>query len=286
MNMPTALRLGRVSNLPTVWSNALAGLVLAGATPTTPAVPPLLLGLSLLYVAGMYCNDWCDRAIDARERPGRPIPSGAADPRTVLGLGAAMLAGALALVAWAGQLAGTGSRGVLVGALLAGAILLYDFRHKGNPLAPLLMGLCRALVYLTAGYTAVAEPGPLLLPAALLAAYVAGLTYAARRESRNRVDALWPLALLAAPPVWALARLLEAPQLAGAVLLAGLLVWIGYAIALLRRPAVPQAVAVLIAGIALLDALFIALHGPWHWSLAALACLGLTRLWQRHVPGT
>ena len=29
----TALQLGRVSNLPTVWSNVLAGVALAGASP-------------------------------------------------------------------------------------------------------------------------------------------------------------------------------------------------------------------------------------------------------------
>ena len=31
MKLETALRLGRVSNLPTVWTNPLAGAVLAGA---------------------------------------------------------------------------------------------------------------------------------------------------------------------------------------------------------------------------------------------------------------
>ena len=73
MTLSVALRLGRVSNLPTVWTNALAGLVLAGQAGWDPRIPPLLLALSLFYVAGMYLNDAFDREIDARERPERPI---------------------------------------------------------------------------------------------------------------------------------------------------------------------------------------------------------------------
>ena len=36
----------------------------------------VLLAMSLFYVGGMYLNDYFDRAIDARERPERPIPAG------------------------------------------------------------------------------------------------------------------------------------------------------------------------------------------------------------------
>ena len=54
MKLRTALRLGRVSNLPTVWSNTLAGAVLAGASvvprpaPTTTSTRqiPITTGLS------------------------------------------------------------------------------------------------------------------------------------------------------------------------------------------------------------------------------------------------
>ena len=43
---PVALRLGRVSNLPTVWTNVLAGVVLSGA--------PLSLGVTLAHAARPY----------------------------------------------------------------------------------------------------------------------------------------------------------------------------------------------------------------------------------------
>ena len=70
------LRLGRVSNLPTVWTNVLAGAALAGAAvgPGRLALP--LVACSLFYPGGMYLNHAFDREIDARERPERPIPSG------------------------------------------------------------------------------------------------------------------------------------------------------------------------------------------------------------------
>src|SRR6478736_6052578 len=76
------LVLGRVSNLPTVWSNCLAGWLLGGAE--TPAVlPRLLIGASLLYVAGMFLNDAFDIEFDRQFRPERPIPSGAISTRAV-----------------------------------------------------------------------------------------------------------------------------------------------------------------------------------------------------------
>ena len=32
--------------------------------------------MTAFYVGGMYLNDYFDRAIDARDRPGRPIDAG------------------------------------------------------------------------------------------------------------------------------------------------------------------------------------------------------------------
>ena len=52
MNLRTALRLGRVSNLPTVWTNTLAGAVLAGAGSFGAEFALLLLAFSLFYTGG------------------------------------------------------------------------------------------------------------------------------------------------------------------------------------------------------------------------------------------
>src|SRR6266850_970558 len=86
------LRLGRISNLPTVWTNVLAGTLLTSQPLDSLALGILLPCLSLFYVGGMYLNDAFDRGIDARERPERPIPSGLVSAREIFGIGFGMLA--------------------------------------------------------------------------------------------------------------------------------------------------------------------------------------------------
>ena len=58
------LRLGRVSNLPTVWTNVVAGAVLSGAAPRAATLVALAAALSAFYVGGMYLNDGFDRDIE------------------------------------------------------------------------------------------------------------------------------------------------------------------------------------------------------------------------------
>ena len=91
----TALQLGRVSNLPTVWSNVLAGVALAGASPLNGYILPLILAMSLAYIGGMFLNDAFDRKTDATERPERPIPSGAVKAAEVFAAGFTLLIGSV-----------------------------------------------------------------------------------------------------------------------------------------------------------------------------------------------
>jgi len=97
VNLKTLLTLGRTSNLPTVWSNMLAGAVLSGAVfgPRTFAL--LLICGSAFYEGGMFLNDAFDAELDARERPGRPIPSGLVTRGAVFSLGFGLLGAGLAL---------------------------------------------------------------------------------------------------------------------------------------------------------------------------------------------
>ena len=290
MSWAIALRLGRVSNLPTVWTNTLAGIVLAGGSVADPRVLPLLVALSLFYVAGMYLNDAYDAEIDARERPERPIPSGQVSAETVFAAGFGMMALGLALLFWVGYgvAAGTGLGPVMGGLGLGAAIVLYNRRHKNNPLSPVLMGLCRVLVYVTAGLAVAYElPQPLLIGALLLLCYLIGLTYVAKQETLGEVKNLWPLLFLAAPVVYG-AKLAFA-DLAAAPLWLLFVLWVGIALWFLwrRQPGdVPRAVVSLIAGISLLDAVLIA--GAGAFGVAWLAGLGfvLTLLLQRFVAGT
>jgi hypothetical protein len=280
---PVYLRLGRVSNLPTVWTNVLAGTALAGE-PSGPARLGLLLAaFSLFYTGGMYLNDAFDREIDARERPERPIPSRAVGAEHVFAIGFGMLAAGvvvlLATGAWAAAASGT---------LLAAVITFYDAHHKGNPLSPLVMGLCRVLVYVTAAVAVAGRVGTAVLGGAgVLLCYLIGLTYVAKQENLTEYRNVWPLLFLAAPFVYAAPALVGGPL--AAVVYLGFLAWVGYAVVLLIRPGRPKirtAVIGLIAGISLLDALLIAGTGDGVRAAVAVLGFGLTLAFQRWVPGT
>jgi 4-hydroxybenzoate polyprenyltransferase len=178
----TALRLGRVSNLPTVWTNVLAGLALAGGPLAPGRVALLGLATSLFYVAGMYLNDAFDRHWDARHRPDRPIPAGEVSAAAVFLAGFAMLGGGLALLAL-----GLPTRPPLyAGLILTALIVVYDFSHKENPLAAVVMALCRVSVYAISALSVAAPPPlPVYLGALALLAYLVVLTTLARKETRR-----------------------------------------------------------------------------------------------------
>lgn len=277
------LVLGRVSNLPTVWTNALAGAALAGFLPPG-ALLAAMLALSLFYTGGMYLNDAFDAAIDARERAARPIPSGGIARHTVFAVGAALLAAGTALAFALGP--GSG----LAGLALAAAVVLYDWLHKRAPLAaPLLMGVCRFLSYVVAALAAAGLTGAALVGAAGLFAHTVGLTYAARQEAYDRLGRAWPLAVLALPLLVGVGFAIGAASTVAFVMLAAYAAWGGRCLRLLFRRArgdVPRAVVGLIAGIALYDAALVAAAGaPWLALLAALGFLATLAL-QRVAPGT
>ena len=283
------LLLGRVSNLPTVWTNTLAGATLASAAVAPGRVILLAAAFSLLYTGGMYLNDAFDREVDARERPERPIPSGRVRAGSVFAIGFGLLGmGILTVAAAALGFPGGGLGAVASGALLAGVITAYDAWHKANPLSPVVMGLCRVLVYLTAALAVASAIGPAVWGGAVvLLSYLIGLTYVAKQENLTEVRHLWPLAFLGAPFLYAWRSLLDAG--AGAILYLAFLGWVAFAVSLLVRPRrrdIRRAVVSLIAGISLLDALLIAGAGEPARALWAVAGFALTLAFQRWVPGT
>ena len=227
------LLLARVSNLPTVWSNVLAGMVGGWTATFAPAfepwaIAPLLVAASAFYTGGMFLNDAFDAPVDRHQRPERPIPRGDIGLTEAFAIGGALLLLGAALL-WPNPQA------LLLGVALAVAVVFYDFRHKGNAFAPLVMGACRGLVYLIAAATATALSTAVAAGAAVMVLYVAGLTVVAKRAGEN-------------------AR------------------WL---------------VPALIAGISLVDAVFIVVVRPDAFLLALLAAVGfpLTLFLQRWVPG-
>ena len=290
MKLSIAFKLGRISNLPTVWSNMLVGTMLAGSAAVDARLALVLVALSLFYVGGMFLNDAFDREFDARSRPERPIPSGQTTSAEVFAFGFGMLEAGLALVAWVGfgYAPYTGWRPVLAGAALAAAIVFYNAYHKDNPLSPLVMGLCRMLVYVTAGFAVAAVlPAALYIAAGVLLCYLIGLTYAAKQEHLNELGSAWPLAFLAVPFLYGL--WLASAQPSVLLILVPFAAWVLYALRLLARRAkgdVPRAVVSLIAGISLLDAMLLAGHGVWLAAALAVAAFACTLALQRWISGT
>jgi len=189
----TLLVLGRGSNLPTVWSNCLAGWWLAGGR-NYWKLPFLMLGVSALYTAGMFLNDAFDADFDRQRRPERPIPTGRISEEQVWRIGFWLLGIGFVLLWPCGWMA------TLAGFFLVIFILLYDFTHKFFTASPWLMGACRFWVYIIAGATGVdGLNGYPIFCGAALALYIVGLSYVARRESFNGVVPYWPLLFLAAP---------------------------------------------------------------------------------------
>lgn len=272
------LLLGRVSNLPTVWSNCLAGWLIAGGGGWPPFVQ-LCAGASLLYAGGMFLNDACDERFDRAHRPERPIPSGTISGRLVWILSGAWLAGGTAL------LLTMRPELTLPSLALLAAIVVYDIVHKRTALSPLIMAACRFLLYLVAGVAAfgLVSP-PLLWSAGALAAYVTGLSFVARTEATGTLAGRWPLLLLLVPIVVA-AWLHGQASLSIAVVF---LLWLALSLLpLIRREAgaVGQVVSRLLAGIVIVDML--AVPGATTGQLTIfILLLGSALLLQKTVPAT
>jgi 4-hydroxybenzoate polyprenyltransferase len=221
------LLLARVSNLPTVWTNVLAGFVAAGPAAEWGSFSRIAGAISLFYAGGMFLNDAFDVGFDRHARPERPIPSGDATRWEVLLAGGVLVASGELFLAPHGL-------ALSLGLALAAAIVFYDYRHKGVAAAPLVMGLCRALVYCIGAAAAGVVSGSALAGAAIIGSYVVVLTVVAKQSGPQ---AKWLIPLL-------------------------------------------------LAGISLVDAAFIAVVSLSVPLIAvAVACFALTLFLQRFVPG-
>jgi len=176
------LRLLRVPNFLTIPGDLLAGFLLAPVS-ASGNWGNLLLAIPtglLLYAAGLLLNDVFDYPQDLRERPSRPLPSGAIHRET---------AGATALILlWMGAFLSASFDALSVSIPLILCIVLYDAGGKKIPvLGPVLMGACRSSNLLlgaaaASGATGVLSPAP-LAAAVLLGLYIAGVTHLAHKEA-------------------------------------------------------------------------------------------------------
>jgi 4-hydroxybenzoate polyprenyltransferase len=174
------LATGRVANLPTVWSNVIAGFVASHAyldyslDDSTPfwgwLLTFLLLSTSMIYTGGCMLGDARDINFDRKHRPNRPLPQGVVSIRFItLTAWSLLLAGLLLIslslpfsvlagfdVEWKKLVAAFKSKDILetlqlhvalIATLLVGTVVTYAFTHKKNRLTALpLMASCRLLL--------------------------------------------------------------------------------------------------------------------------------------------
>jgi hypothetical protein len=278
----TLLVLGRVSNVPTVWSNCLAGWWLGGGG-NIEKLPYLLAGGTSLYIGGMFLNDAFDLGFDQQYRKERPIPSRAIGLKAVWVWGVGWLALGLCCLAWIG--ASTG----IFGLVLTGCIVLYDAVHKRVTFAPVLMGLCRFVLYLAAASTAVNGVNQKAIGCAgALFAYIIGLSYVARRESVAGPLRYWPILLVAIPIPVALI-LNRGYQVESALLLSAIfLVWTVKSLRYTlwtEEANIGRTVSGLLAGIVLVD-LLAAANAPREFGAVFIGLFLAALLFQRFVPAT
>lgn len=168
------LAMTRPANVVTALADVLAGAAAAGVV---VGLPGLLPATAALYAGGVVLNDVFDAALDAVERPERPIPDG-----RVSRTGAATLGGGLLVL---GVLAAGSVSAVsmAVAAAVAGMVLLYDTWAKHRFFAgPLAMGSCRGLNLMLGVSAAPALLGSLWPLALVPIAYIAAITAISRGE--------------------------------------------------------------------------------------------------------
>ena len=283
---PNLLSAARVAELPTVWSNCLAGwwlgCALQAPTPTevVAAIEPRRLALLLFGTSALYVGWALLRAAN-----GAAAGEAAAANRDPLRAGglwslAFLLPGTLLLA-----LAGRATAFVAL-ALLA-TLVAQATLARASVLAPPFLGFARLLVYLAAASTtATGVNGWSLWGGLVLGAYVAGVELVARQAGRPGKLDLTGCVLLAAPIALALA-MNSGPYLEGAGLLSAVLVlWVGRALQSglwTAPPSLDRTVGGLTAGIVLVDWLAVA-NAPRTSGFVFLPLLFLTLLLQRQLP--
>lgn len=285
------LELARISNLPTVWTNVLAGWLLAAGAWHWMPLAWLLAGASLLYTAGMILNDAMDVKFDREHRQERPIPSGRIAVSTAWSVGIVMLLAGAALCFFV-----AGACGWLVLALVV-AILVYDAFHKPWAGSVLIMGSCRTLLYLVAGSAVTGGLSwdtnhELVVKAIALGGYIVGVSLVARSESKQNdqmglsgtlgwiclsIPGLAPITLMATRELpW---------RLPWELIVFGFILWRAKRILRGGPASIGQAVGWLLAGIVVVDAVAISATSPPAAALFMLAMPPLL-LWQRKIAAT
>jgi 4-hydroxybenzoate polyprenyltransferase len=182
----TFLYLSRVSYLPTVWSNCLAGMWLGGGG-DWHLVPYLLVASTFIFLGGSFLKEACSAGFDSQHRRWRPIAAGHITVRAVFLWAWYWLILGVAVLFWLKPQAG------ILGMALGACMLGYAAAHRALIFSPFLLGLCRLGLYLVGASIAVrGVTGWAIWGGLVVAVYTAG------------VKCFWPGAPGAVPRRWAI----------------------------------------------------------------------------------
>ena len=301
-------QLMRLANVFTAIADVWMGFVLAMSPLPLPVV---VLGLTtcscLLYTAGIVLNDAMDAAVDAVERPERPLPSGRVSLRFAYLLGWNLLAAGMLVAIGMSIVCNSAAPGLIAWALSL-TIVAYNSWLKRTWLGPFALAACRAGNVLLGMSPMMIQFGPFdfvflggpLAPALGIGCYVCGIGWLAREEhgtSRRWVLLLGTLfmftglMIIASAPWWELASSqmqLESWQwIALWTLLGGLV--LRRCIAAIGEPtpqSVQRAVGYALLLIIPIDAAVCLGFGAWGWACLVLALFLPGRLLSRWLRMT
>jgi len=259
--LPTVILLGRPSHIATVISNCLAGWWLAGGG-NTNSISFVLVGTLLVFLGGAFLNDAFDVTFDRQHHRTKPVPARKIGLRSVWRVGLFLLLAGTLVLQWPGR-----TTAVLALALVL-CVILRNALHRLIPFSPVLLGLCRFLLYLLGASVAVRGiNGWSIWSGLAIACYAIGLEMAS--SSREDGRPCWSAAALVLAPA-GLAAIMNSGIYAPSALIFGgvFLLWTIWSLRGVLRTAVPGAhphAWLLLPGMVLADMLAacVARVPPW-----------------------
>lgn len=276
------LATARIANVPSVVSNVLTGWVLGylinGLNENSCFGSPVWLAIlagCCLYIGGNFLNDWSDAEWDRKCRPERAIPSGIFSRRLYLGISLLLIT-----VGLVSSILSSMTMSIIYG-LIAMFVVSYTLLHKKYGASIWLMGACRAGLYFlgmavwsdTFKLQYYRHDGVFLLMNILMSfpmigmlLYIAGISLLARYEAGGKVGSGTKLvaALLLLAPVmthtclWVSSDAAFNQSSRNMLILLGAVVFVSWILmAILRSCNVAKKVSFLLAGIALVDSVFL-----------------------------
>ena len=279
------LQLARFPAVFTAMSNILAAhLIVTSGHIEWLSLMLLIAASSCIYLSGMVLNDCFDLEEDREHRPDRPLPAGTVGEAVAWRLGGILMLAGVVLAACAGM------NSLIIAALLAVAVVVYDALVKRNLVGAVVMALCRYLNWLL-GLSIVALHTELAAWALPIFFYILAVTVLSQQETRaaNR----WVVCWVALAVLMALAGLLLLYStgiasngwallfgLAGAGMIFGRLLMTFRSF---TQENIQQMVKIMIFGVVPLDAILVLSAGLWWESLLILGLLIPARLLARRL---